>query len=67
MDTGANKMKKCTQCETITNDNYTNCPSCKGKFKAYKPKPQRREAETVEDVEPISALCVDGDIGIGEV
>lgn len=60
-------MKKCTKCETITNDNYTKCPSCKGVLEWHKPKPQRMEAEDVEEVEQISALCVDGDIGIGEV
>ena len=61
-------MKKCTQCEIITtNDSYTLCPSCEGELKTYKPKPQRMEAETVEEVEQISALCVDGDINIGEV
>lgn len=53
--------------EAITNDNYTNFPSCTGVLKWHKPKPQRMEAETVEEVELISALCVDGDIGIGEV
>ena len=60
-------MKKCTQCETKTNDTYTKCPSCNGELETHKPKPQRMEMETVEEVEPISALCVDGDICIGEV
>ena len=60
-------MKKCTQCETITNDTYTKCPSCNGELETHKPKPQKVEVETMEEVEPISALCVDGDICIGEV
>jgi len=47
-------MKICNDCEAIFSDNYTVCPSCKGKnMKRYLP--SVKQVEEVEEVEPITA------------
>ena len=51
---------KCNSCETIFGSHYKVCPHCGSKeIKAEQFAPQEVE---VEEVEPISALVVDGDI-----
>ena len=50
---------KCLICENLYPPNYKECPICKNNLVPEKFAPQ---VEEVEEVEPVTALCVDGDI-----
>ena len=52
-------MSKCLICENLYPPHYKECPICKNKLVKEKFAPQIKE---VEEVEPISAFAVDGDI-----
>lgn len=52
-------MSKCLICENLYPPHYKECPICKNKLVKEKFAPQ---IEEVEEVEPISAFAVDGDI-----
>lgn len=49
----------CPKCELIAPSNYSLCPKCRIQLVKEKFAPQ---IEEVEEVEPISAFAVDGDI-----
>ena len=50
---------KCLICENLYPPHYKECPICKNKLVKEVFAPQEKE---VEEVEPVSALVVDGDI-----
>lgn len=52
-------MSKCLICENIYPAYYKECPICKNNLVREEFAPQDKE---VEEVEPVSALVVDGDI-----
>lgn len=50
---------KCLICENLYPPHYKECPICKNNLVREEFAPQDKE---VEEVEPVSALVVDGDI-----
>lgn len=52
-------MSKCLICENLYPHHYKECPICNNHLVPEKFAPQDKE---VEEVEPLSALVVDGDI-----
>ena len=52
-------MSKCLICENLYPPHYKECPICKNNLVREEFAPQDKE---VEEVEPVSALVVDGDI-----
>ena len=58
---------KCLVCENIYPSYYKKCPICDNNLVKEVFAQQIKKDDELEEVEPISALCVDGDICIGEV